>query len=239
MGDDPLLVGESIGKLYGGRAVLTSAYLRAAAGRVTALVGRNGSGKTTLLKIAAGLTRPTHGHIRYDGTVSHSPRLWSLARRGLFFLSADSAFLSTSRPLREYLTAIDDRARATGHTPEPMPKDLRDRSQDSVRTLSTGERRLFELMLAERTFPRCVLADEPFRELSPQGIASASAILQRLKQRGCAIVVSGHDVNDILPLADEVIWVVAGTTHLLGSPAQALENWEFKRGFLGKRSIDA
>src|SRR5262252_6815501 len=58
----------SLSKRYGrGSWALRDCTFELPAGRVAALVGPNGAGKTTLLHIAAGLLRPTAGHIRVLG----------------------------------------------------------------------------------------------------------------------------------------------------------------------------
>jgi ATP-binding cassette subfamily B protein len=46
---------------------LTKVSLHVDAGEVVALVGENGSGKSTLAKLLAGLYRPSHGRISWDG----------------------------------------------------------------------------------------------------------------------------------------------------------------------------
>jgi ATP-binding cassette subfamily B protein len=46
---------------------LTNVSLHVEAGEVVALVGENGSGKSTLAKLLAGLYRPSHGRITWDG----------------------------------------------------------------------------------------------------------------------------------------------------------------------------
>jgi ATP-binding cassette subfamily B protein len=46
---------------------LTDVSLHVEAGEVVALVGENGSGKSTLAKLLAGLYRPSHGRIMWDG----------------------------------------------------------------------------------------------------------------------------------------------------------------------------
>jgi len=50
-----------------GRAVVDSVNLTLGNGEIAILVGPPGSGKTSLLRIAAGLTRPTTGHVRVEG----------------------------------------------------------------------------------------------------------------------------------------------------------------------------
>jgi len=52
---------------------------------------------------------------------------------------------------------------------------------------------------------------------------------------GCAVVITGHEIPDILAVADSVVWLPDGTTQLLGSPAQAAEDWRFRRDYLGAR----
>ena len=47
------------------------------------------------------------------------------------------------------------------------------------------------------------------------------------------MVVAGHEVPELLALADEVIWMTAGTTHGLGSPAAAVTRDQFRREYLG------
>jgi ABC-type lipopolysaccharide export system ATPase subunit len=99
--------------------------------------------------------------------------------------------------------------------------------------LSGGEVRRVELALAWLRNPLCLLADEPFMGIAPADAEEISHALRALARRGAAVVVSGHEVPLLLDLADEVVWVVAGTTHGLGSPAQAREHWQFRREYLG------
>jgi ABC-type lipopolysaccharide export system ATPase subunit len=58
-------------------------------------------------------------------------------------------------------------------------------------------------------------------------------VLRRLAARGCALVVTGHEVPELLTLADEVVWMTAGTTHGLGTAAQAAVHEQFRREYLG------
>src|SRR5688572_11987227 len=52
---------------YGGQTVLRDVDLVVPDKAVVALLGPNGAGKTTTLKVAAGLLRPTAGHVLLDG----------------------------------------------------------------------------------------------------------------------------------------------------------------------------
>jgi ABC-type lipopolysaccharide export system ATPase subunit len=99
--------------------------------------------------------------------------------------------------------------------------------------LSAGERRRAELALIELRAPTCLLADEPFMGVSPRDAESVALRLQQLADRGCAIVISGHEVQTLLDLADDIVWVTSGTTHSLGTRDQAREHWQFRREYLG------
>ena len=68
MGDRSGLVVEDVYTAYDKADVLKGVSLRAAAGKITCLLGSNGSGKTTLIRSILGLTRPNSGQISFAET---------------------------------------------------------------------------------------------------------------------------------------------------------------------------
>ena len=228
---EPMLVLDSIGKSFGRRRVLSSATVHASPGRVTALLGRNGCGKSTLMKIAIGEHAADHGVIRFDGQWVRRPRLHRLAVLGLFYLPERGLIVGSST-IGARIDAIA--RRFGGRTVEEVVSRLRldpllDRPPEQ---LSTGERRRAELALALIRAPRCMLADEPLMGLAPRDADDIAAALRELAAGGCGLIVTGHEVRVLLDTADEVVWVVAGTTHALGPPEEAVRNRSFVRDYL-------
>lgn len=227
-----VLEATGVGVAFGNERVLTSAGLRVEEGEVTALLGRNGAGKTTLLRVAGGRLRPDHGAVLFRGEASPSPRLAGMARRGLFFLP-ERGLLSAPVPLVAQLRAVAKRwsGRDPGEAAERFRlEELLDRRP---RELSGGERRRAELATAWIRRPACLLADEPFLGIAPRDRALVSETLRGLAADGCGVVVTGHERQDLLEAADRVLWLRAGTTRELGTPAEAARHPEFVRGWLG------
>ncbi len=57
---------DGVGVRFGRRVALREVDLTIGSG-VTAVIGLNGAGKSTLLRCAAGLIRPSDGHVSWDG----------------------------------------------------------------------------------------------------------------------------------------------------------------------------
>jgi lipopolysaccharide transport system ATP-binding protein len=73
--DGGLLVGRMVAIGLGRRRrtdlwALRDVTLSCARGETLGVIGRNGSGKTTLLKLLAGVSAPTVGHLRVEGTIA-------------------------------------------------------------------------------------------------------------------------------------------------------------------------
>jgi ABC-type branched-subunit amino acid transport system ATPase component len=49
--------------------------------------------------------------------------------------------------------------------------------------------------------------------------------------------MTGHEVDAMLALADDVIWMTAGTTHALGSPTEATRHHQFSKEYLGRIAL--
>lgn len=228
-----VLRADSIGKAFGARAVLISAYLEARGGELTALVGRNGAGKSTLLKIAAGWTRADHGFVEIAGVRHHRPAAAVLARAGVFLLSSDRSILSPRFTPREHADAVEARFGAGGRAAIFGRLGLASFDTVPCGRLSGGERRRAEVAVALLRRPTCLLADEPFRGLDPQDAEILRDVLCGVAAEGCAVVFTGHETGWMLDLAGRVVWLHDGTTELVGSGRDAAASWRFRRGYLG------
>ncbi len=228
----PILAAETIGKSFGSRPILNSASLWLQAGTITVLVGRNGQGKSTLFKIACGLLRPDYGVVRFREERFTSARLPRMARRGLFFLP-ERSLLSHGFTLQAHLQAVAFHAGDRGTAAAVEWLDIGHLLDRYPHTLSGGERRRAELAMAVARRPDCLLADEPFLGIMPKDAEVLSDVFRRLAAEGCAIGISGHEVPTLFDLADDVAWMTAGTTHALGTPAQARVHDQFCREYLG------
>jgi len=228
----PALELDSIGVSYGHRPVLTAATLRAAVGRVTALIGRNGAGKTSLLRAGVGLQSTDHGTVRFFGVLHLRPRLARLARRGLFYLPARD-ILDPFVSVRQQVTAVS--RYFGGATPDEALGlvRLQDIADQSPVTLSGGELRRAEIAVAVARRPRCLVADEPFRGLDPLDVELVGGGIRGLRQGGCAVVLTGHELTHVRALADTVVWCAAGTTRQFATAGEAWADAQLQQEFLG------
>ena len=231
-----VLAAESIGKRFGRRVVLRAAGCWAVAGQITVLLGRNGCGKTTLSRIAVGLLAADTGVIIVGHARYRRPRLATLARRGVFFLSQDP-WLSPAHTIETHFRALRH------HIPDAQVSEAIERTgvgaflHKKPTAVSPGERRCTELAFALARRPVCLVADEPFLGLAPSQVQLFSDVFRELAQAGTALWVTGHEVEVLLPLADTVVWMTACTSHHLGSVANALSHDQFVREYVGLQRI--
>ena len=232
-----VLRAEGIVKSFGRNQVLKSASLWGEAGKVNTLLGRNGSGKTTLMRIAAGSLRADSGVVALMGDARERYRLAAMARAGLMFVPQE---LLLSPPYRvcDHFQALGatfdsvDVERAVGRFEvEPL-------MDQKVWSLSGGEKMRVSLALALARAPKVLLIDEPLARLAPKDQEALGQALRALAAHGAAVITSGHDARILLSISDSIIWCVAGTTHHIGSPQEAMAHTQFRRDYLG-RSFDA
>jgi len=229
-----LFLADSIGKSFGRTTVLKSATAWAKRGQVTVVMGLNGCGKSTLIRCALGLRRADHGMVRFAEVTHTQPHLWRLAMDGLFYLP-DRGLLSRRLTFGEQVRLLSSRF------PTPDLDEILERLEvdallpSRTREMSGGERRRAELALALARRPSCLVADEPLTEVEPKDRELVTGSLRRLADEGAAVLVTGHEIHDLLDLSDDVIWMAAGTTHGLGSPAAAKRHDQFRREYLGRK----
>lgn len=175
-------------------------------GEVLSLFGPNGAGKTTLVRLLAGLTRSTSGSIRIGGL---DPERKGLEVRRLLGVVTHQTFLydelTAQENLRFYarmygLGNADDRIEEVATT-----LGITSYLNARVRTLSNGMQKRVSLARAVLHRPRLLIFDEPEAGLDQEALGLVETLLDAHRLEGGSAVVTTHNVERGLSIADRVI----------------------------------
>ncbi|MGO4106759.1 ATP-binding cassette domain-containing protein [Paenibacillus sp. YAF4_2] len=206
-----------------GKELLSGINLTFRSGAITLLVGHNGSGKSTLLETLAGLRRLHSGSIE-QGNESlwtndgRKPRLNKsiVMNTGIALQQSESQwFASTVREefdysLKPYGITAEEREKRIVSAMEQAGLPLELLARDPW-TLSGGQQRRLAIACLMACEPQWLLLDEPTAGLDADGIRRLCAMLDAHRAAGRGAVVATHDLDALLPLADEVAVISGGS----------------------------
>jgi D-xylose transport system ATP-binding protein len=216
----PLLQLRGIHKSFGAVSVLRGVDLDVRAGHVTALVGDNGAGKSTLIKGIAGIHHFDAGEYIYDGNEVHVSGPKDSSALGIEVVYQDLALCDNldvvhnmylGRELKTVGLLDED-------TMETKAKEtlagLSVRTLASVRThvasLSGGQRQTVAIARAVLWNSRLVVLDEPTAALGVAQTEQVLLLVRRLADRGLAVILISHNLNDVFQVADDIAVLYLG-----------------------------
>jgi len=202
---------EDLGKAFGSLWALRDVELQLRKGQVMAVFGPNGSGKTTLIRVLAALARPNRGSAAVEG---HDIRREAQAVRRVVGVVTHQPLLYDDLTPYENLTFYG-RMYGVHNLKEKVPSVLKrvgmeSRMHDRVRTLSHGMQKRAALARAILHDPQVLLLDEPESGLDPEGVLRLHEIVLELKSQGKSVLMTTHNVEQGLALADEVVVIKQG-----------------------------
>lgn len=100
--------------------------------------------------------------------------------------------------------------------------------------LSGGERRRVEIARALAMEPRFILLDEPFAGVDPISVKDIQSIIFHLKKKNIGVLITDHNVREILGVCDYAYILHNGTILATGTPKEILEHDDVKRVYLGE-----
>jgi len=208
---------DGVSKWYGPVIGLNDVTLEIESG-ITGLVGHNGAGKSTMIKLLTGELHPTLGQVRIRGR-----RAWSAAAKrhighcpdvdAFYEEMSGRAFVRTiarlhgfgSRGARE---RADDVLAQVGMT---------DRADRPLATYSKGMRQRIKLAQALVHDPDLLVLDEPLNGVDPVGRLELIRLFRELRERGKAILISSHHLDEMDALADRILFICRGRILASGS----------------------
>lgn len=219
-GAEALLALRGIEKHFGSVHALHDVSLDVPAGEVTALVGDNGAGKSTLIKAISGIAEPDSGEIFWEGRPVKVRTPKDAADLGIATVYQDLALCDNLDIVANMFLGreprngplLDERKMEKGAT-----KALADLSvvtvrsiRQSVGSLSGGQRQAVAVAKAVMWNARLVIMDEPTAALGVTQTKVVIDLIKKLADRGVAVIVISHNLNDVFAVADRIAVLYLG-----------------------------
>lgn len=233
---------EGVCKSFAGEQVLEDITFDVASGEIVVVLGSSGVGKTVLLKHLIGLIAPDAGRVLIDGVdITSLPEEGLLqVRRSMGYLFQEGAlydfmdvFDNVAFPLREH-TALSGPAIADKVRDVLKLVGLQDAEEKFPAQLSGGMKKRAGLARAIILGAKILLCDEPTSGLDPIRSRDISDLIHSVaKKIGSTTVITSHDIDNSLRIADRLILLNESRIVAKGTPQAMRANQEgFVREFL-------
>ena len=192
-------------------------------GEITVLLGENASGKTTLIEALAGLIPLTKGEVSWgdkspDKLKGQIGVAFQFPERSFFSETVLDEIMYGSLNLRR--TKEESRQNAL-QALKLMGLDPEIYFNRSPYELSGGEARRVALAAVWALQPLGYLLDEPTAGLDEMSCQYLKRMLKLESERGCVILVAGHDTRHLLDWADRWMLLKNGRIEIQGGSETA------------------
>lgn len=192
-----------------GKPTFSDLKLESTRGEALAIIGRSGCGKSTLLHIVAGLIRPEHGIIHFDGTKIEGP-----SSRWVMMFQAPHLF-----PWMKVAQNVGVGLQFAGWKEKEKRErvnealhlvELSEFAETNVQDLSGGQQQRVALARSLVMEPELLLLDEPFSALDAFTRASLQKDVRSIAKRlGFNLIIVTHDIDEAVLMADRAL-IMAG-----------------------------
>ena len=193
---------ERLTKSYGSARGVEDVTFSVGGGEVFGFLGPNGAGKTTTIRTLLDLLHPTSGSARIFGLDSQRESVAIRSRLGNLpgdFGYGKGASGREALALLARLRGIEGIGRA-----EALAKRFRADLDRPLGQLSRGNRQKVGLILATFHEPELLILDEPTSGLDPLMQEEFLALVGEERERGCAVFISSHELDEVERVCDRV-----------------------------------
>jgi len=216
-----------------GRTLFSDFSLNLEQGKTLALIGESGCGKTSLLNIIYGLNNWDKGKIFFSNRELFGPR------SNLVPGEEDMKLVSQNFDLLPYANVYENVGKSISNVDLNAKLKLIEELLDVVemkeyqyefpKNLSGGQQQRVAIAKSLAKLPKLLLLDEPFSNLDfSRKINLRDRFFSYVKKQNISLIISTHEVNEVLPWVDEIVVLEKGkliqkgtVENIFQSPANA------------------
>ena len=228
---------EDLHVYYGSIHAIKGVSFEVNEGEIVTLIGANGAGKSTTLNTVAGLLRPRHGSISFEGKsiagtpaskiVPHGMALCPEGRRVFQQMSVreNLEMGGYTRPAGEIAASLDD-------VFNRFPR-LKERHKQVAGTLSGGEQQMLAMGRALMSKPKLLMLDEPSMGLAPILVEQIFDIICELNRAGTTILLVEQNAQMALSIANRAYVLETGNIVKEGDARLLMNDDDVRKAYLG------
>lgn len=211
---------EGVVKSYGDFRAVDALSFDVQRGEIFALLGPNGAGKSTTIRMILDILRPDSGRIAVLG----GP-LNDATRNRIGYLPEERG-LYRNVPVLDVMIYLGQlkgmtHAAAKRRALDLLARlDLADHARSKVSELSKGMQQKVQFAVTVIHEPDLIIVDEPFSGLDPVNTLVIKELLGDLRDRGVAVVMSTHQMQQVEEMADRLLMINRGQQKLYGPVTQ-------------------
>lgn len=204
---------------FGSKTVIKDLSFTVKAGEIFGFLGSNGSGKTTTLRALLGLYQPTSGELLIDDK-KYDPEDTDIT----------IGYLPEERGLYKKETVIDSMVYFGKLKGLKDPQNwsmqylrrvkLGDKANEKLEKLSGGQQQKVQLGVTIMGDPKLLILDEPTKGFDPINRRLLMEIIEEAHQKGAAIIMITHYMDEVEKLCDRAILLKNGTAYAYGTIAE-------------------
>lgn len=220
MGDEIKLRVSKIEKSFPGVKALDKIDFSVRKGSVHALCGENGAGKSTLMKIINGIYKPDAGEIYIDEEPVKIKDPIKARSLGIAMIAQELNYvpeMSVEENIFLGRLPVDGLGRVKwGQVRSETLKLLQDehlpyKPTDKLKTLTTSDIQMLEIMKAISNDASIIVMDEPTSSITQKEVELLFHKIEILREKGCAIIYISHKMDEVFRIADDITVFRDGT----------------------------
>lgn len=233
------LTATGLTKSYKKIPIVKSVDFSVSSQEIVGLLGANGAGKTTCFNMVIGLVRADAGSISIDDREITDLPMYQRARQGIGYLPQEHSVFRKLTVADNILAMLE----ATGRHSHLERRQICSKLlaefgilqlEDRLAIqLSGGEQRRVEIARALALEPAFILLDEPFAGIDPIAVKDIQQIIRLLKNRGIGVLITDHNVREMLGICDRAYILHQGEVLVSGSAETIMADRGAKDVYLG------